>query len=205
VVAVNWLDAHSLIAAFGVAGVISIIFAETGLLIGVFLPGDSLLVTAGIAAAGGLGESLDLPLLPLLVGCPIAAIAGAQLGYWIGVRTGPYLFRKPDARVFRREYVERAGHVLQRYGPGRAVFIARFIPVIRTFLNPVAGVLAMPPRTFVVWNVIGGIVWTVGILLLGYGLGSTVSHIDRYLLPAIAVIVLLSVIPILREVRRRRA
>src|SRR3954464_1152395 len=110
--AVNWLDARSLIDSFSTAGVIAIVFAETGLLIGIFLPGASLLVTAGIAAGGELG-SIHLSLAALLIGCPIAAIAGSQLGYWIGRRTGPRLFRREEARLFKPEYVERTATHLQ--------------------------------------------------------------------------------------------
>ena len=202
--AVNWLDARSLIESFSTIGVILIIFAETGLLIGVFLPGDSLLVTAGIAAGGGIG-GVHLQLWPLLIGCPIAAIVGAQVGYWIGEKTGPVLFRREDARIFRQEFVDRAARYLDRFGPRRAVLLARFVPIVRTFLNPMCGVVGMPKRLFVTWNIIGGLVWTIGVIMLGYGVGKSVSNIDRYILPGVIVIVVLSVLPILREVRRGRA
>jgi membrane-associated protein len=201
--AVNWLSAQSLIDSVSTIGVILIIFAETGLLIGVFLPGDSLLVTAGIAAGGGLG-AVHLQLWPLLVGCPIAAILGAQVGYWIGQRTGPVLFRREDARVFRQEFVDRAASYLDRFGSRRAVLLARFVPIVRTFLNPLCGVIAMPKRVFVTWNVVGGLVWTVGVIMIGYGVGKSVSNIDRYILPGVIVIIVLSLLPILREVRRGR-
>jgi membrane-associated protein len=203
VVAVNWLSAHSLISAFGTAGVIALVFAETGLLIGVFLPGDSLLVTAGIAAGGGI-PNVHLPFAGLLVGCPIAAIVGAQVGHWLGMRAGPRLFRKPDARVFRHDYVARATDFLNRFGVARAIVLARFVPIVRTFLNPVAGVIGVPSRTFALWNVVGGVVWAIGIVSIGYALGSRVSGIDHYLLPIIALLVLASVVPILREVRKSR-
>jgi membrane-associated protein len=201
--AVNWLSAQSLIESFSTIGVILIIFAETGLLIGVFLPGDSLLVTAGIAAGGHIG-SVHLQLWPLLVGCPIAAILGAQVGYWLGARTGPVLFRRKDARLFRREYVDRASAYLDRFGPRRAVLLARFVPIVRTFLNPVCGIVRMPQRIFAVWNVIGGLVWTIGVIMLGYGVGRSVKNVDRYILPGVIVIIVLSLLPILREVRKGR-
>src|SRR3954451_13416683 len=117
--AVNWLSAQSLIDSFSTAGVIAIIFAETGLLLGFFLPGDALLVTAGIAAGGHLG-TIHLPLPALLIGCPIAAIVGSELGYFIGRRSGPLLFRRPDARFFKPEYVDRTAEHLDRFGPARA-------------------------------------------------------------------------------------
>jgi membrane-associated protein len=201
--AVNWLDARSLIDAFSTAGVIAIVFAETGLLIGIFLPGDSLLVTAGIAAGGELG-SIHLSLAALLIGCPIAAIAGSQLGYWIGGRTGPRLFRREDARLFKPEYVERTATHLERFGVPKAIFLARFVPIVRTVLNPLAGVARVPTRVFTLWNVISGVVWTIGVLMIGYAVGHTVHNIDRYVLPVVAVVVIVSFLPILRELRRSR-
>jgi membrane-associated protein len=195
------VDPRHLIETFGTLGVIAIIFAETGLLIGFFLPGDSLLFTAGLLASQHKFH-VSLPLL--LVGCPLAAIAGAQVGYAIGAKVGPALFRRPDSRLFKRENVERANEVLERYGPGKAVVLARFIPVVRTFLNVVAGVADIDARTFALWNVVGGVAWTLGVTLAGYGLGSTVHGIDKYILPVIALIVLVSLVPVLLEVRRRR-
>lgn len=201
--AVNWLSAQSLIESFSTAGVIAIIFAETGLLIGIFLPGDSLLVTAGIAAGGHLG-SLHMSIAALLIGCPLAAILGAQVGYWIGHRSGPRLFRREDARLFKPDYVERTATHLQRFGMARAIVLARFVPIVRTVLNPLAGVVRVPHRLFTIWNIVGGIVWTVTILMIGYTVGRSVHHIDRYVLPVIAVIVLLSLLPVVREVLRAR-
>ena len=195
-IALNPLNGSAL-ADLGVLAVIAIVFAETGLLIGFFLPGDSLLVAAGIAAANG-----KLSLAALLVGVPIAAVVGAQVGYVIGRATGPRLFTRPDSRFFRGEYVERARHHLERFGAPKAIVLARFIPIVRTMLNPVAGVLEVPARTFALWNVIGGVVWSVGVTLAGYELGSRVKGIDKYLLPLIVVIVAISVIPIVLEIRR---
>ncbi|MFC0038391.1 VTT domain-containing protein [Actinomadura rayongensis] len=197
-----WLQ---LFGTFAVVGVIAIIFAETGLLFGCVLPGDSLLFTAGILTAvnevnGQEFESLSLP--ALLVGGPIAAILGAQLGHWLGARYGRRLFDRPDSRIFKREWVEKAELYFNRFGPARAVFIARFIPIVRTFLNPLAGMLGMPARTFFLWNVIGGVVWTDALFLLGHFLGSEVPDIERYILPGVAVVLVLSVIPIIREMRR---
>src|SRR4051812_23660807 len=195
----SFVDPRHLIETFGTLGVIGIIFAETGLLIGFFLPGDSLLFTAGLLASQG-----KLNIAAILVGCAIAAVAGAETGYLIGNKAGPALFRRPDSRVFKREYVDKAETHLQRYGIGKAVFLARFIPIVRTFINPVAGVLGVERRTFSLWNVVGGVIWTVGVTLLGYGLGSSISNPDRYILPIIAVIVTVSVIPVALEVWRSR-
>ena len=205
--AVNPLDPTSLIETFGTIGILAIIFAETGLLIGFFFPGDSLLFLAGVAASGTAAEAVgvQLPLGALLIGAPICAIAGAQLGHFLGARFGPRMFNKPDSRFFRKEYVDKAEYYFQRFGPARAVVLARFIPIVRTFLNPVAGVLGMPARTFFVWNVVGAVLWTVGVIMLGYSVGARLEgSIDRYLLPVIALIIFVSVLPILIEVYRHR-
>jgi membrane-associated protein len=210
--ALNPLDAKSMIQTFGLAGVLVILFAETGLLIGFFLPGDSLLFLAGVAAspvaADIVGVKLSLP--ALLIGAPVCAIAGAQLGHLLGARYGRRLFARPNSRLFRTEYVERAEYYFARYGPAKATVLARFVPIVRTFLNPVAGVLHMPARRFLLWNVVGGLLWTDAIVLAGYlparKLRDTIgaANIDKYLLPVVALIVVLSLIPIFVEVVRAR-
>ncbi|MFI6848617.1 VTT domain-containing protein [Kitasatospora sp. NBC_00085] len=207
--AVNLLDAKSLISSLGAIGLIAIIFAETGLLVGFFFPGDSLLIIAGVAASNAassvLGEGTKLPIAALLIGAPVAAIAGAQLGHLIGVKVGPKMFDKPESKIFRREYVVKAEEYFNKFGPGKAVVLARFMPIVRTFLNPVAGTLEMPARTFFLWNVIGGVLWTESMLLTGYFFGDALAPvIDKYLIPAVLLIVLLSVSPILIEVLRER-
>jgi membrane-associated protein len=200
--AVNLLSARSLVETFGTIGLLAIVFAETGLLLGFFLPGDSLLFLAGFAAAGGLpGVHLSLPLL--LVTLPIAAIAGAQVGYLIGRRAGPVLFDREESRLFRRSNVARAERVLDRFGPGKAVVLARFVPIVRTFMNPLAGVVRMPARTFTTWNVVGGLLWTTLVTLLGYWLGN-VRFVADHLELLIVGIVALSVLPIVIEVLRQR-
>jgi membrane-associated protein len=202
--AVNWLSPQSLIDSFSTLGVIAIIFAETGLLIGIFLPGDSLLVTAGIAAGGHLG-SIHLSLPALLIGCPIAAIVGSEVGYVIGRRSGPLLFRRADARLFKPEYVERTAVHMERFGSARAIFLARFVPIVRTVLNPLAGVVRLPVRVFTLWNIISGVLWTTGLLLIGYTVGKAVHNIDHYVLPVVAIVIIVSFVPLLRELRRARA
>ena len=205
--AVNLLDPNSLIQTFGTIGILAIIFAETGLLIGFFFPGDSLLFVAGVAASGSAAAAagVQLPLAVLLIGAPLCAIAGAQLGHYLGARYGPRMFKKPESRFFKREYVDKAEHYFEKFGPARAVVLARFIPIVRTFLNPVAGLLGMPARTFFVWNVVGAVLWTESILVLGYWLGDRLEgSIDRYLLPVIALIIFLSLIPIMIEIYRQR-
>jgi membrane-associated protein len=209
--AINPLNAAELIAAFGVIGVLAIIFAETGLLVGFFFPGDSLLFLAGIAAspfANAIFEGVQLSIWALLIGAPACAIAGAQLGHHLGARYGRRLFQKQSSRVFKPEYVEKAEHYFAKFGPAKAVILARFIPIVRTFLNPVAGVLGMPARQFLAYNIVGGILWTDGILLVGYLVAERLTtlvpdgQIDRYLLPLVAVIILISATPIFIEIYR---
>ncbi len=211
--AINPLNAAELLAAFGLIGVLAIIFAETGLLVGFFFPGDSLLFLAGIAASPFANEILpgvQLSLAWLTIGAPICAIAGAQLGHLLGARYGRKIFDKPDSKIFKPVYVEKAEYYFAKFGPAKAVVLARFIPVVRTFLNPVAGVLEMPARTFLLWNVIGGLLWTEGLLLIGYFVAKKITDyipadkIDSYLLPVILFIVLLSALPIFIEVWRNR-
>lgn len=203
VLAVNALDPKSLITTFGLLGIFAILFAETGLLIGFFLPGDTLLLAAGAFAATHEAGSPHLPLVPLLIGAPIAAIIGAQLGHYIGATAGPRLFTKPDARLFRHEYIDKAEHLFDRFGAGKAVVLARFVPVVRTFLNPVAGALGMPAARFAVWNVIGGITWTVSILLVGYNVGKSFP-IDKYVLPVVLLAVVASLASVALEMRRTK-
>lgn len=205
----DWLQ---LFGSYAVYGVWFILFAETGLMAGFFLPGDSLLFVAGVFASSFLvAEGIQLNIWGLLIGGPIAAIAGAQLGHWLGAKYGRKLFDKPNSRFFRQEYVTKAEYYFKKFGPRRAIVLARFIPIVRTFMNPVAGVLGMPARQFFVWNVIGAIVWVDGILLAGYLLAEQIitaiggpEKIDKYILPFVFVIVLLSVLPIIIEMIKER-
>ena len=212
--AVNPFNAADLLAAFGTLGVLAILFAETGLLVGFFFPGDSLLFLGGIAASPFANEILpgvQLRLWHLLVGAPICAIAGAQLGHFLGAKYGRKMFDRPNSRLFKPEYVDKAEYYFNKFGPAKAVVLARFIPVVRTFLNPVAGMLEMPARTFFVWNVVGGLLWTEGILLIGYTVARQITKyipadkIDAYLVPVIIVIVLISALPIFIEIGRNWA
>lgn len=201
---VFWLG---LFGTFAAIGVLAIIFAETGLLVGCILPGDSLLFTAGILTVldnvnGQEFQKISLPVL--LIGGPIAAIAGAQVGHWLGAKYGRKLFDRPDSRIFKHEYVEKAEYYFNRFGPAKAVVIARFIPIVRTFLNPLAGMLGMDARKFFVWNVIGAVVWTDSLFLAGHFLSASIPDIDKYILPGIVVIVALSVLPIALEMLRGR-
>lgn len=193
-----FLNPQELLVAFGTIGLFLIVFAESGLLIGFFLPGDSLLFTAGLFAAQG-----TLNLSVILVGCFLAAVAGDQVGYAFGKKVGPALFRRPDSRFFKQEYVEKAQNFFERHGV-KTIVLARFVPIVRTFAPILAGVGTMKYRTFVTYNVIGGFLWAVGVTLLGYMLGELIPDIDTYLLPIVAVIIALSFIPIAMEWRKSR-
>jgi membrane-associated protein len=200
------LDPEKLIEAVGLFGIFLVIFAESGLLIGFFLPGDSLLFTAGFLASGPdslLDKGLpQLNIVALVVGCLMAAIAGDQVGYMFGKRVGPALFRRPNSRFFKHENVEKAQDYFERYG-AKTIVLARFIPIVRTFAPIVAGVSSMPYRTFVTYNVVGGTLWAVGVTLLGYFLGQ-IDFIEENLEPTILLIVAISALPIVIELWRHR-
>jgi membrane-associated protein len=197
----NVLDPSSLIAATGLIGIFAVLVAETGLLIGFFLPGDSLLFTAGLLAATH--GSLHLPLPGVLAVSAAGAIIGAQVGYWIGRTAGRRLLERIHRPALRRG-VDRVTETVERYGPAKAVVLARFIPVVRTLMNPMAGMIGVSGKVFLLWQVLGGLVWTVGVTLAGYFLGSQIPGIDKYLLPIVAVVVVLSLLPIGLELLRSR-
>ncbi|SNT40511.1 membrane-associated protein [Streptosporangium subroseum] len=195
-----WLG---LLGPFATIGVLGIIFAETGLLLGFFLPGDSLLVAAGVfstvEAAAAIPGLTPLSFPVLLVLAPLCAIAGAQLGHHLGATFGRRLFDKPNSKLFKQEHVDKAEYYFQKFGPAKAVVLARFIPIVRTFLNPVAGMLGMDRKRFFLWNCVGGILWTDSMLIFGRVVGSAVPDIDKYILPGALVIIVLSLIPIVME------
>lgn len=196
-------DLQALIQSVGLIGIFAIVFIESGLLVGFFLPGDSLLFTAGFLASQDL-----LPIVWLVIGVVIMAILGDQVGYFLGKRYGRRLFSKPDSRFFKQEYLHQAERFYHKYGP-IAIVLARFTPVVRTFAPVVAGVGNMSYVTFVTYNILGGVLWGAGLTLLGYVLGSKVPSIDKYLFPVLVVIILLSIMPgilhFLREPERRRS
>jgi membrane-associated protein len=200
------LDPEKLIEAVGLLGIFLVIFAESGLLIGFFLPGDSLLFTAGFLASGPdslLDKGLpQLNIWALLIGCFIAAVVGDQVGYLFGNRVGPALFRRPNSRLFKHENVEKAQDYFERYG-AKTIVLARFIPIVRTFAPVVAGVSSMPYRTFVTFNIVGAALWAIGVTLLGYFLGQ-IDFIEENLEPTILLIVAISALPIAIELWRAR-
>lgn len=202
VAAPAFLDPEKLVSSYGLLGLVLIVFAETGLLLGFFLPGDSLLFIAGFAAAGNLG-GLDQPVWLVCLAITLSAIVGAQVGHYLGWRAGPRIFDKPESRFFKRSNVEKAEAAFEKFGPAKAVVLARFIPIVRTFLNPVAGVLEMTPKRFFVWNVVGGVLWGTGMTLLGYFLGNVEvvkANLELFVLSVVAI----SVLPIAVEVVRAR-
>ena len=196
------LSAQHLLDVLGVAGVVLILFAETGLLLGFFLPGDSLLFVAGYATVAHNSLHFTLSLPALLVLAPIAAILGAQTGFEIGRRAGPRLFARPESRLFKAEYVDRTRAVIDQFGAGKAIVLARFVPVVRTFLNPMVGTVGTPARTFARWNVVGGLLWTIGLVLLGHGLGH-IDFVRKHVEVLVLAVIVLSVVPIAFETTRR--
>ena len=194
-------DLRGLVQWAGYFGLTAIVFAETGLLIGFFLPGDSLLVTAGLLASQP-GFGLNVYLLGLILS--IAAIVGDSVGYAIGRSTGPRIFTRENSVLFNRKHLERAHAFYEKHG-GKTIIIARFMPIVRTFAPVVAGVADMHYRTFIAYNVIGGLAWVWSMLFIGYFLGRWVPGIDKHIEPVILVVIFLSILPgIISWVRERR-
>ncbi len=187
-------DLASLIQTVGYLGVFTVVFLESGLLIGFFFPGDSLLFTAGFLASQGL---LDIKIL--IVGCFVAAVAGDSIGYLIGAKLGPKIFTKENSIFFHKKHLERAQRFYDKHG-GKTIILARFIPVIRAFAPVVAGVGKMDYKRFVSFNLIGGVLWAIGVTLAGYYLGSLIPDVDKYLLPIVGLIVIASVLPALHHI-----
>lgn len=189
------VDLIDFIVGASILGVAGVIFAESGLLIGFFLPGDSLLFATGFAIhSGWLPVNIHIAVLVLF----IAAALGDSVGYWFGRKAGPRIFKKPDARLFKQEYVQRAQTFYERHG-GKTIILARFIPIVRTFAPIVAGASKMHYQRFLAFNIIGAFLWTAGITYIGYGLGSVFERmgiqIDHVLLPLIAAIIFISILP----------
>jgi len=199
--ALNWLSPRDLIETFGTIGLILVVFVESGLL-PVPLPGDSILFLAGaFCATGAHSKDPHLNLAVVVIGAFLAAVAGAQVGYALGHRYGTRLF-KPDARLFKTEYLEQGQDFFDQRGP-RSVVLARFIPFVRTVVPMLAGAGRMAPRKYATANLIGATIWAVGISLLGFWLGKSID-IDKYIYPIVAVIIVLSLIPPVLEYRKHR-
>jgi membrane-associated protein len=195
----SWLDAQHLIETFGLIGIMTIIFAECGLLVGFFLPGDTLLFTAGVLVQR---ETFHQPLWLIIVLECVAAVIGNQVGYEIGRRAGPAVFKRPESRFFRPEHVERTSHFFEKYGPP-AIVLGRFVPVVRTVITVMAGAGRMDYRTYTVYTVLGAVLWATSVTLLGYFLGNVdfiANNVELLLLGGVAV----SVVPLLVQLLRQR-
>ena len=192
------VDIVTIVKSVGYTGLFLMIFAESGIFFLFFLPGGSLLFTAGLLASQGLFNIWIL--IPILA---LAAVLGDSLGYWFGKKVGPKIFTKKDSLFFKKRHLDQTEEFYKKYGP-RAVVFGRFVPVVRTFAPILAGVASMKYRTFLHYNIIGALLWAVGIALLGYGLGTKVPNIEQYIVPIILFIIFLSIVPILFELFKKR-
>jgi len=202
------LDANSIVSTLGLIGVLGVIFMETGLLIGLVFPGGEVVFLAGIAASGSgealLGDAkLSAPLLFTLA--PIAAITGGEVGYWFGKKYGRSFFERGETRFYNKKMVGTIEKWLLKYGPRKALVIGRFIPFVRTFINPVCGVANLNKKLFSTWNAIGAIIWTQFAIGTGYLLGDAIEgSVNKYLYPIIGLIVIVSILPIAFDTYRQR-
>ena len=192
-------DVQGIVQWGGTFLVCTIVFVETGLFVGFFLPGDSLLVTAGIFAAAG---HLDLATLLILVSS--CAVAGDQCGYWIGRRAGAALYRRDDSFFFRKKHLQRAHEFYEKHGV-KTIILARFVPIVRTFASPVAGAAKMKYRRFLMFDIMGGFLWVWSMVLVGYFLSSAIPNVDQHIHIVIAVVIFLSILPPVIEVLRSRS
>ncbi len=194
------IDLAGLIKTLGYLGLFAVIFAESGLFFGFFFPGDSLLFTAGLLASQGF---LDIRILAVLM--VLGAILGDNVGYWFGAKVGPKIFTREDSFFYHKRHVEKTRNFYLRYG-SRAIVLARFIPIVRTFTPILAGVGTMPYGAFLKWNIVGGVLWGAGVTFSGYFLGTIIPGIERYLLPIVAGIIVVSFAPIIIEfIRNKRS
>jgi membrane-associated protein len=192
------INPQHLVSTLGLIGVLAIIFLETGVFFGFFFPGDSLLFTAGFFASQG-----HLSITALLIGTFICAVLGDSFGYAFGKKIGPALFTKEDSIFFNKKHITKAKHFYEQHGK-KTIILARFLPIIRTFAPIVAGIGNMEYKTFLAFNVIGGFLWTWSMLLLGYLIGSVIPDPDRFVLPIIILIIIVSAIPTIREILKHR-
>ena len=189
----NILDPMVIIKTLGLVGILFIVFAESGLFFGFFLPGDSLLFTAGFLASQNY-----LNVTILVWGSFVCAVLGDSIGYWFGKKVGPKIFTREDSFFFHKKHIERAQNFYNKYG-NKTIFLARFVPIVRTFAPIVAGVGRMEYRNFISYNIIGGFVWSFGMIYSGFFLGQIVPNVDRYILPIIILIIVISLLPLIFE------
>ncbi len=183
------LNPEQLILSVGYAGLFAIVFAESGLFFGFFFPGDSLLLTAGLLASRGFLHIAVL--IPLLF---VAAVLGDNVGYWFGAKTGPRIFNRENSLLFRRKNLLKAKEFYDKHG-GKTIVLARFMPFIRTFAPIVAGAAEMDYRRFVIFNLLGGVLWAIGVTVIGYTMGAVIPGIDRYFTPIVLLVIFISVLP----------
>ncbi len=204
----EWLDPEKILNWGGPALLFAIIYAESGLLIGFFLPGDSLLFTAGAVAAGAFDqagsplEGVHFNIWVLMIGCFLAAVLGDQTGYLIGKKAGPRLFNREDSKFFKKSHVQKGTEFFEKHG-GRAIILARFVPIVRTFVPTIAGVSEMRYRDFLRYNVVGGLIWGVGVTLLGFVFGR-IEVVQNNIEVALIGVVVISLLPIVFEVVKHR-
>ena len=208
----EFIQPDYLLTTFGLAGLLLVVFAECGLLVGFFLPGDSLLFTAGLISTGtaqlaGVDVPAIAPLWVLLLTIPVAAVVGDQTGYWIGRKAGPAIFARNDSRFFKKKYVDEAHEFFEAHG-AKAIILARFVPIVRTFMPVTAGVSRMSYSTFLPFDILGGVLWGAGVTTLGYFLGQiefVSGNIEFILLLIVAISVVPVVVQVLRTRRERRS
>ncbi|MEI6581046.1 MAG: DedA family protein [bacterium] len=194
----HFFEIIPLIQTIGLIGVFAFIFAESGLFFGFFLPGDSLLFTAGILAGAG-----HFNLFLLFFGSFVMAVLGDSFGYWFGKKIGPKIFSKPNSFFWNKKNIEKTSTFFERHG-NKAITLARFVPIVRTFTPIMAGVGSMKYKVFLFWNILGAILWTGSMVFSGYFLGNYIKNIDKYILPIVFVIIVISLMPILMQVLRGR-
>jgi membrane-associated protein len=203
----EYLSPEWIVGTLGVIGVFTVLFVEMGLLVGLVLPGDSMLFLAGVAASGTANTAIgvQLPIEVLLIGAPISTFLGSQLGYFIGRKFGPRVFNRPDGRYFNQKRVDQTQKWLLRYGVGKALFLSRFIPIVRTLINPMCGVARIDLRKFVLANAFSSVTWGAGFIALGYYVGERLTGaFERYLLPTTLLVIFLSMLPVFVEVFRHK-
>lgn len=203
----EYLSPEWIVGTLGVIGVFTVLFVEMALLVGLVLPGDSMLFLAGVAASGAAKATLgvQLPFAVLVVGAPISTFLGSQLGYFVGRKFGPKVFNRPDSRFLTQQRVDQTQKWLLRFGVGKALFLSRFIPVVRTIINPMCGVANIGTGKFLIANAISSVVWGSGFITIGYLVGERIkSSVDRFLLPITLLIFAITLLPVIRELIKHR-
>jgi membrane-associated protein len=203
----EYLSPEWIVGTLGVIGIFTVLFVEMGLLVGLVLPGDSMLFLAGVAASGTASTAIgvQLPIEILLIGAPISTFMGSQVGYFIGWKFGPTVFNRTEGRYFSQKRVEQTERWLLRYGVGKALFLSRFIPIVRTLINPMCGVARIDLKRFVLANALSSLIWASGFISLGYILGEQIEgSFEPYLLPITIFVIIISTVPVGMELWRHR-